>query len=613
MEEKSGCYKEQYIKVIDNHFYLIKEASKVKKGIDIIGTTYMGVDSNLDELVNVIQVEKNEKVDQKKLGLERECLELLIKDSYNKHIINIKDCLESKRNRYFIVENCRGPSLRQYQEYYFQKYKKQLNEVFIQKIVRQLIVGLQYIHSLKIIHRTLNLDNILLHFDKYSNFLENGYLPAEINLDDINLNESFTVKISDFYNSKIIKENNNAMTVIFPNNNVPPDVLNKRYDTRFDLWLLGGIIYQLLTGVPAFIGETEEDIFDNIKSGKYFPPNQRVSVEILTFINGLLRYNPNDRMTWDEINKHPFIKKNPNNFIYFNFGGSDKEKELQLNTKSNTLGIFLKGNGLDINLDEITLKNISSNETLQKQLKQNFYKYQQNEEVNQEMKNTRNQRMKDLKYFENKKKNIEEKLRKEGHKDDSTKNNNNNKITEEELLQYRISEQFQKKDKNKKEYEMKKEDKIKQLIKEKENIEKIIKKLEEEKKLDEKNKKEAEKQKKIIIANIHSKEDIMLKIKKLEDNINKAKNEYKKLASENAEEMLEQMKNNDRDMQDKIISFYMKILEQKAKEYAVLENELQMYKDINTLINISEFEKIDFNENYNDDDDDEENIINIEA
>ena len=31
--------------------------------------------------------------------------------------------------------------------------------------------------------------------------------------------------------------------------------------------------------------------------------------------------------------------------------------------------------------------------------------------------------------------------------------------------------------------------------------------------------------------------------------------------------MLEQMKNNDRDMQDKIISFYMKILEQKAKEY----------------------------------------------
>ena len=286
----------------------------------------------------------------------------------NNNILNFRAQSETSNNFYFFYDYCQGPSLKEYQEYYFNKYKRQFNEVFIQKIIRQLINGLEYIHSKNIVHRNLNLKTISIHFDKYSNFLNNETFPPDIKLDDINLNESFTIKINNFYYSKLIKEDNkDKMTQIGFNKNSPPEAIkNSKYDTRFDLWCLGGIVYELLTGNQAFPGENMEEIFSKMEEGKYIIPNGLVSVEILTFINGLLRYDPNNRMNWKEIKNHDFIKKNADNFTY----KIDPLDIRELNTQNNSLEDYLKDEEIKKKLEEYFHENYYVKEAIQKERKQ---------------------------------------------------------------------------------------------------------------------------------------------------------------------------------------------------------------------------------------------------
>ena len=75
-----------------------------------------------------------------------------------------------------------------------------------------------------------------------------------------------------------------------------------------DLWPLGVITYELLTGITPFIGVNE--LFKSIESGVYKLQNKlKPSVEIISLINGLLQYYPEKRLNWDQIREHPFLQK----------------------------------------------------------------------------------------------------------------------------------------------------------------------------------------------------------------------------------------------------------------------------------------------------------------
>jgi len=82
----------------------------------------------------------------------------------------------------------------------------------------------------------------------------------------------------------------------------------KSYNSKVDLWSLGTILYELLFGVPPFYATTIEDLFSKIIEGKYnIPPNTKISIEALNFLNGLLQFKSDFRIDWDEIRIHPFF------------------------------------------------------------------------------------------------------------------------------------------------------------------------------------------------------------------------------------------------------------------------------------------------------------------
>ncbi|MFA4860239.1 serine/threonine-protein kinase [Methanoregula sp.] len=119
------------------------------------------------------------------------------------------------------------------------KLKKPMGIAQAAWVVFNICEGLKYAHSLNIIHRDLKPQNILL---------KNG-IP----------------KISDWGLSKIVTDISSITTSSFtPYYAAPEQVTNKTKDQRTDIWQVGIILYELVTGELPFTGESMIDIIASI-------------------------------------------------------------------------------------------------------------------------------------------------------------------------------------------------------------------------------------------------------------------------------------------------------------------------------------------------------------
>jgi serine/threonine protein kinase len=99
--------------------------------------------------------------------------------------------------------------------------------------------GLKFAHTQKIIHRDLKPQNILL---------KNG-----------------VPKISDWGLSRIISESTTTTSTSFTPHYAAPEQINGRVkDERTDIWQLGVILYELVTGILPFKGDSMVEIGMNI-------------------------------------------------------------------------------------------------------------------------------------------------------------------------------------------------------------------------------------------------------------------------------------------------------------------------------------------------------------
>ena len=251
------------------------------------------------------------------------------------NIAKFESVKKTKKHFYIVMEYCNGGELSKALEKYQEKYGKPFSQEIVQHFMRQIIDAFKYIHSNKIIHRDIKLENILINYE------------SEQDKEDLNLMKA-TAKIIDFGFACFINKSGLLYSTLGSPINMDPIILKKLnsnskkarqlgYDQKADVWSLGTICYEMLIGKSAFDSEDMDELVEKIENGTYTVPTN-LSKEVISFINGMLQYESTKRLSCEELSRHPFLTKEVKDFHPIDIQKVSKkveDKKLKINVKQN--------------------------------------------------------------------------------------------------------------------------------------------------------------------------------------------------------------------------------------------------------------------------------------
>ena len=230
----------------------------------------------------------------------------------HEHIIKFYGMKMGMNYIYLIFEYSNGGDLQSCLNEYLKRNEKPFSQDIVQHIMKQVISGFVYLHSRKILHRDIKLENLLVIF------------PTEEDKQNLNMLKA-EIKITDFGFSRYLKADKLATSLLGNPINMDPHILRKMaridndtefgYDEKADIWSLGTITYELLVGCPAFEASSYEELIQKIDEGNYKIPHEIIlSKEAICFLNGMMRYDPKTRLSVEELSKQYFLTRDPSTF-----------------------------------------------------------------------------------------------------------------------------------------------------------------------------------------------------------------------------------------------------------------------------------------------------------
>ncbi|EGG12910.1 uncharacterized protein MELLADRAFT_46493 [Melampsora larici-populina 98AG31] len=254
----------------------------------------------------------------------------------------VKESLENFL--YIALELCNGSLFDLIEKKNFNEYEEILEHFNPKKALKQITSGLRYLHSLKIVHRDIKPQNILISFtkgpvisNKRSNEKKSIKAPS-----CKNLNQRRTVRmlISDFGLCKKldIDESSFAQTANHGAGSFgyrAPEILKgqngtssngNRLTRSIDIFSLGCIFYYVLTrGEHPFGSRYEREV--NILKGdmtlEQLDGFDEEAFEAQYLIKSMLRSNPKERPTAEQVLQNPYFW-NPNKRLMFLCESSDR-------------------------------------------------------------------------------------------------------------------------------------------------------------------------------------------------------------------------------------------------------------------------------------------------
>ncbi|TPP67796.1 Serine/threonine-protein kinase ULK2 [Fasciola gigantica] len=204
---------------------------------------------------------------------------------------------EKRTGVYIIMEMCNGGDLSKYLA-----VKRSLSVNSVRRILLQVARAMNEMSKLKVVHRDLKPANILLSHCKHC-----GKQVTDLPIEEI------TFKIGDFGLARELKRNEMAATVCGSPVYMAPEVhLMKPYDSKADMWSLGTITYECLTGKVPFFAESlfaMANIFQQNPGKKPEIPSG-VDHRLSNLICSMLSYNPDERPDFQKLLEHPFLSEN---------------------------------------------------------------------------------------------------------------------------------------------------------------------------------------------------------------------------------------------------------------------------------------------------------------
>lgn len=170
-------------------------------------------------------------------------------------------------------------------------------------------------------HRDLKLANILVHFpeedfsfvDTLTNAIDRKMMMTQ-KLSTLDLTQTkFVVKIADLGFARELSYEDVTQTQCGTPIVMAPEVLHgRKYNHKADVWSLGIIYFEMITGFMPFTGRDKNELKSNLDKGMYkLPKKLQMSIQGLDFLNCCLQFESEKRMSWSELVNHPYIKTKP--------------------------------------------------------------------------------------------------------------------------------------------------------------------------------------------------------------------------------------------------------------------------------------------------------------
>lgn len=233
----------------------------------------------------------------------------IMKQLDHENIIKLYEFLNTGRNIYLVMDYINGGSLSDFLSEYKLKTGKPFPQKAIQHFVKQIVQALIHIHSKNIIHRDIKLDNILVNFPSKDDKENLDYSKGQIKIIDFGLstqaNLAKSAVGSPLYMDPIILEKYKKAGGMEK---------FKSYDKKADIWSLGVITYEMLTGENLFKAVNIDDLIQKVEKGDYSLEVKNLTNEIISFLNCMLQKDPNKRLPATELAKHQFLTGNPDLF-----------------------------------------------------------------------------------------------------------------------------------------------------------------------------------------------------------------------------------------------------------------------------------------------------------
>ena len=218
---------------IDDLYYILGTISK-----NPFSTNYKIQDKqnpSIFKTMKVVSKSTIEENDEQNKMLEE--IEIL-KGLKHKNVIEIEQCYSDEKCFYIISEFSDYGNLKDQFG-----IKKKFSENQTKYIIFQLLKAIKYLNQNNFIHTDIKPENILIS-----------------NKVTVNNEELFIVKLIDFGNVNSL-ENKESQNLPYY---VSPEVIEKKFNEKCDIWSLGVIMFRLIFGYVPFKGNSFDEVINNI-------------------------------------------------------------------------------------------------------------------------------------------------------------------------------------------------------------------------------------------------------------------------------------------------------------------------------------------------------------